>query len=220
MPVVGAFNTFTDGTVASADPVMQDFYYPLAAPASMEAIDGWLDALNLASGASAWQVRRDHIRPRGMTRAGMVGLTGHADYLNVFSEYEGVYPKAVPGAAVAFYLPRAPEAVILQWQFVSASDEDYGPTGDPTFTHQLYVDGAAVPNQIRYSAPAQYTSLGNDLRLSRRDRIWSGHASFLAGSNGLSAGWHTADIRVYKGYSADSKQGRARIRNMKYIALF
>jgi hypothetical protein len=219
MPVIGAFNTFTDGNTAAADPVMQNFYYPLTAPASMEAIDGWLDDLNLASGASAWQVRRDQIRPRGMTRAGMVGLTGHADYLNTFG-IDGEEFKAVPGASISFYLPRAPEAVILQWQFLSASDEKYGPAGDPTFQHRLYVDGAAIAGQVRYCAPAAYTSGADTLRLPRRDRIWSGHASFLAGTNGLAAGWHQASIRVYKGYSADSAQGRARIRNMKYIALF
>lgn len=219
MPVIGAFNTFTDGTTATADPVMQNFYYPLAAPASMEAIDGWLDDLNLASGASSWTVRRNQIRPRGMTRASMVGLTGHADYLNTFG-LAGEEFKPTPGASISFYLPRAPEALILQWQIVTASDEKYGPTGDPTFQHKLYVDGTAFPGQLRYCAPSAYTSGADLFRLPRRDRIWSGHASFLAGSNGLSAGWHTASIQVYKGLAADSKQGRARIRNMKFIALF
>lgn len=219
MPVVGPFNIFTDGAVTSADPVMQNFYYPLAAPASMEAIDGWLDDLNLATGGSAWEVRRDQIRPRGMTRAGMVGLTGHADYLNTFG-IDGEEFKAVPGASIAFYLPRAPEAVIFQWQFISASDEEYGPAGDPTFQHKFYIDGSVAADQLRYCAPAAYTSGADVLRLPRRDRIWSGHASFLAGTNGLSAGWHRASVQVYKGYSNDSAQGRARIRNMKYIALF
>jgi len=220
MPVIAPFNVFTDGGTAAADPVMENFYHPDTAPDSMEGINGWLDELNLITGASAWKVRRNQIRPRGMTRAGMVGLTGHCDYLRVFDNSVNPEFKPVPGASIAFYLPRAPEALFLTWQFLSASDEFYGPAGDPAFQHKLYIDGVALPGQIRYTAAATYTVGPNDLRLPRRDRIWSGHASLLAGSNGLAAGWHRAGVAAHKALTTDSGQGRVRIRNMKYIALF
>lgn len=220
MPVINPFNVFADGGTAFADPVMENFYHPDVAPDSMEGINGWLDELNVITGASAWKVRRNQIRPRSMTRASMVGLTGHADYLRVFDNNATPEFKHIPGASIAFYLPRTPEVLLLTWQLVSASDEFYGPAGDPAFQHKLYVDGVAAAAQIRYAAASAYTVGPDDFRLPRRDRIWSGHASFLAGSNGLSAGWHRAGIAAHKTLTTDSGQGRVRIRNMKYIALF
>jgi hypothetical protein len=219
MPLLGPFNTFTDGTTTSADLVMENFYSPAASPDSMEAINGWLNEANALSFPSpgAWDVNRTQIRPQSMSRARMVGLTAHADYLDTMSEDLDQYVP-IHGAGLSFYLPRSPSVLLLTWQIIGAGDEFYGPgSSNPDIAIKAFVDGSALSSQLRFVAPASYTVASETFRLTDRDRIWSGHASFL-GANALSAGWHGAYIGVKKGNGA--VQARFRIRNMKYIAFF
>lgn len=217
MPTLGPFNTFTDGTTASADPVMENFYSPNILPDSMEGMNGWLTDANTAGPPSAWDITRPQIRPQSMSRARMVGLTAHADYLDTMSKDLDQYVP-IHGAGISFYLPRSPAALLLTWQIIGAGDENYGPGGsDPDIALKAFIDGTALGSQLRFVAAARYTVAPNVFRLPDRDRIWSGHASFF-GSNAVSSGWHGAYIGVKKGVQA--VQARFRIRNMKYIAFF
>lgn len=217
MPQINPLNTFTDGTTTAAAPVMENFYAPSLAPDSLEGMNGWLDEQNVATGGTAWLVDRPQIRPQSMSRARMVGLTGHCDLLDdVYATSAAIY-SAIPGASISFYLPRAPAVTLLTWQIVGASDELYGAPGDPDVSLKLLVDGTLATSQFRFVAAALTGLAANDPRYAQRDRIWSGHASYIQGVNGLAAGWHVASIVQVRESPVFS---RFRIRNMKYIALF
>lgn len=219
MPTLGPFNTFADGNATSADSVMENFYSPAIVPDSMEGMNGWLTEANALSFPlpNAWDVKRTQIRPQSMSRARMVGLTAHADYLDTMSENLDQYVP-IHGAGLSFYLPRSPSVLLLTWQIIGAGDEPYGPGGsDPAISIKAFVDGTALSAQQRFVAAARYSIGPHDYRLTDRDRIWSGHASFF-GTNAVSSGWHGAYIGVKKGIGA--LQARFRIRNMKYIAFF
>lgn len=216
MSTITGLATFTDGTVTAATPVMQNFYNPAAAPASLEGMNGWLDKQNVATGGLAWTVTREQIRPQSMTRGRMVGLTGHFDLDQDFSGDPDVVIVPISGATLSFYLPRAPKLVLLTWQVIGAGEELYGSPGDPAIPLKVQVDGALISSQVRYVAAA-LSGLGYVPRYPQRDRIWSGHATFLAGTNGLAAGWHEAAVvHVREG----GMFARFRIRNMKYVAFF
>lgn len=216
MSVIAPFNAFTNGTQTNADPAMENLYHPAATPDSIEGMNGWLDKTNTPAAPNDWTVKRTYIRPQSMCRAAMVGLTGHADYLDTFDRDASIYVP-IPGASVAFYLPRAATLTLLTWQIVGAGDEAYGTAGDPAISLRFFLDGTYEPSTQRYVAAPGYTVAGDLFRLTDRDRVYSGHMSY-AGANALGAGWHTAHLAVYK--SLDAFQARFRIRNMKHIAFF
>jgi hypothetical protein len=216
MSVIAPFNTFANGAATDADPAMENLYHPVAAPDSIEGMNGWLDKTNIAAPPNDWAVKRTQVRPQSMTRAGMVGLTGHADYLNTFDRDASIYVP-IPGASIAFYLPRAASLTLLTWQIVGAGDEAYGSAGDPAISLRFFLNGTYEPSTQRYVAAPAYTVAGDGFRLTDRDRVYSGHMSY-AGATALAAGWHTAQLAVYK--SVYAYQARFRVRNMKHIAFF
>ena len=216
MALIGPFNAFVNGNVTDADKVMENLYHPNAAPDSIEGMNGWLDKTNAATAPNDWTVKRVQIRPQSMSRAKMVGLTGHSDHLDTFDQNENIYVP-VPGAAISFYLPRAAKVLLLTWQIVGAGDDAYGPAIDPQIPFRFFMDGVYQPASLRYVAASRYSVGAEDFRLADRDRVYSGHASFM-GTTEVGAGWHSAHIAVYK--SLQAVQARLRVRNMKYIAFF
>ena len=215
-------HTFVDGSRASADDVMDNFYDPASPSQSFESLNGYLDNSNRAAGWGDLDFR--HIRQGAFTSGQMVGKTEPLDFMSGSSVEMGIFnpndddlPGAytpISGSAIEFYLPDAPTAVLFTWQIFIGTDVSVAGTSDTpqrqTNLH-FFIDGTAqseakreLPFMFVDRTTATPTSYNED-----RQRVYSGHLL----KTGLAAGWHSASLRMW----SSANIARVRVRNMKYI---
>jgi hypothetical protein len=197
--------TFTDGAIASADNVMDNFYMTSIGD-SFSVLNGYLDDANRES---SWgNLGSNGIRPRALSLAGMVGKTQQLDFFgDTFPtdvSAEGSHTP-LPGNTINFYLEYAPTAIIFTWQICIVSGTTRG--GATITSSQFEVDGTAVSSAER-TIPWANTAVAI---LPEKNRVYSGHVL----QTGLTAGWHTASLKLF---TDATTLARVRVRNIKYVA--
>ena len=197
--------TFTDGSVASADNVMDNFYMTSIGD-SFSVLNGYLDNANRDS---SWgNLGSNGIRPRALSLAGMVGKTQQLDFFgDTFPtdvSAEGSHTP-IPGNTINFYLEYAPSVIIFTWQLCVISGTTKA--GSKVTSLQFEVDGTAV-SSVERTIPWANTGVGIN---AAKTRIYSGHAL----QTGVAAGWHTASLKIF---TDATTLARVRVRNIKYAA--
>jgi len=223
MAVISLPNTFADGSTASSDDAMENFYDPSAS--TFEKVNGHLDNGNRI--ATWGDVNFQHIRPRALSSGEMVGKTEPIDFLGGDSEASIFNPKdedlpniytPISGASIEFYLPDDPTAVVFTWQIFISTDVSFtGKNATPPIQTNLlfFLDGTSVPAAKR-ALPFMFlnsgaSTLSSGTYQTKRQRNYSGHHI----ATNLTAGWHSASLQIW----ASANLSRVRVRNMKYIRL-
>ncbi len=197
--------TFTDGDIASADNVMDNFYMTSTGD-SFSVLNGYLDNAN--RDASWGNLGSNGIRPRALSLAGMVGKTQQLDFFgDTFPtdvSAEGSHTP-IPGNTINFYLEYAPSVIIFTWQLCVISGTTKG--GAKITSLQFEVDGTAASSAER-TIPWANTALSI---IPEKNRVYSGHVL----QTGLTVGWHTASLKLF---TDTTTLARVRVRNIKYVA--
>jgi hypothetical protein len=221
-------HVFVDGSIASSDEVMENFYNPDLPGQSFETLNGYLDNSNRASGWGELDFR--HIRQGAFSSGEMVGKTEPIDFMgggsgaaSVFNPgtnsdgeaYPGAY-EPISGASIEFYLPDDPTAVIFTWQIFVGTDASFTAAAASTAKAFLYllIDGVAqteTKRELPFMFCDDTLSGGAGTFNDRRQRVYSGHCV----KTNLTAGWHSASLRIW----SSANLARVRVRNMKYIRL-
>ena len=218
-------HVFVDGSIASSDEVMENFYNPDLPGQSFETLNGYLDNSNRASGWGELDFR--HIRQGAFSSGEMVGKTEPIDFMggdtnsSIFNPNGDTLPNVytpISGSCVNFYLPDSPSAVLFTWQIFIGTDVSF--TGSSAVTPiqtnlRFTVDGTAKSNAARY-LPFMFsnnsvTSGSSGTYHPQRQRLYSGHHI----ETSMTSGWHSANLEIW----SSANLARVRVRNMKYIRL-
>tara|TARA_R100000655_G_scaffold94313_1_gene135723 strand:- start:154 stop:849 length:696 start_codon:yes stop_codon:yes gene_type:complete len=223
-------HTFPSGAPTDASNFSKNLYDPSLSPDSFDVINGFLDNDNREAG---WDIDHTHVRSLDMASGRMVGATANADYLaSLFPvEVDSVlYKEMIPiaGASISFYCPRVVEVGIFTWQLMLSNDSmvDSANTLHPSV--MLFVDGVHKKETYR-TFPGSMDRASASVKRPYRDRLYSGHYTMAKMDNEtLSAGWHTASLRLVmpgdtsilsSSYTARNPLTRLRVRNMKVFWL-
>lgn len=218
-------HVFVDGSRASANDAMDNFYNPDLPSQSFESLNGYLDNSNRSSGWGDLDFR--HVRQGAFSSGQMVGKTEPMDFMGGTDPEVGIFnpnsedlPGAyvpISGASIEFYLPDDPTAVLFTWQiFVGTDVSIAGLAQTPKRQTNLYffIDGVSQTESKR-ELPFMFvdttTGSGSIDYNEKRQRVYSGHCL----KTNLTAGWHSASLRMW----SSANIARVRVRNMKYIRL-
>mgnify|MGYP003112892333 FL=1 len=219
-------HSFPSGAPADSANFNRNLYSPSLAPVSLDVMNGFLDNDNREAG---WDIDHTHVRSLDMANGRMVGATANADYIaSLFPvEVDGVlYREMIPiaGSSISFYCPRDVEVGIFTWQLMLSNDSRVDSAAVLHPIVMLFVDGVHKA-ETRRKFPGSMDRASASVKRPYRDRLYSGHYTMAKMDNEtLSAGWHTASLRLVmpgdtsilsSSYTNRNPLTRLRVRNMK-----
>jgi hypothetical protein len=212
----------TLGSTVSPAGINANFYQPTVNASSYAELNGRMEKENFDT--AAYTIRSGLIRDRSMGNGRMVGSTMNQDILALLSPTSNTDAgalKPIAGAAITFYVPKAPSMFWATWQVCTSSDIDLALAGLTVAELQFRVDGTPQGAQKRSIIPG-CTPLGT--HRPSHDQVWSGHWA-APNASPISAGWHTCAV-CYWGSNAGTSitsgvrsMTRFRVRNIKVFWL-
>jgi hypothetical protein len=230
MPDITYPHSFSTG-VTDAQQFAENIYDPNAAPDSLDVINGFLDNDNREPG---WDIDHTHVRSLSMASGQMVGATANADYLAALFPVEATstekYKEMTPvaGCSLSFFCPTDAAVGIFTWQVTVSNDSrtDSGAELNPVL--MFFIDDVHKKETFR-TLPGTMDSAVATTKNVYRDRVYSGHYTMAPLDTAvLTAGWHTASLRVLmpgdtsilsSSYTTRNPLVRFRVRNFKVFWL-
>ena len=230
MPDITYPHSFSTG-VTDAQQFAENIYDPNAAPDSLDVINGFFDNDNREPG---WDIDHTHVRSLSMASGQMVGATANADYLAALFPVEATstekYKEMTPvaGCSLSFFCPTNAAVGIFTWQVTVSNDSrtDSGAELNPVL--MFFIDDVHKKETFR-TLPGTMDYAVASTKNVYRDRVYSGHYTMAPLDTAvLTAGWHTASLRVLmpgdtsilsSSYAARNPLVRFRVRNFKVFWL-